>query len=258
MEFKDRLKELRLRRGLSQTQLAQAIFVSRSAVAKWENGLGYPSEDSLQALIDFFCVPQDHFSTREPEIVIVEKNKRISRLSACLISISCMVGALFLSILILLLIGYRFTSASAVDPYYHQYPTIRTEGYDFYFNDSTAPHGVEVVKKFGPWLFKNIEHPIQNMLTPDGKIIGSVSILPDRDRYHYLFFFTGYITDSGYTEDGKYYTEVNYPYRTGKVTLNGRELELDLLMYTAYTEHLHTLYIKGEQITIQPLETSEQ
>ena len=92
MEFKDRLKELRLRHKLSQAQLAESIFVSRSAIAKWENGLGYPNEDSLQALIDFFCVPQDHFSTQEPEAVIVEKNRRINRLSACLIAIGCTGG----------------------------------------------------------------------------------------------------------------------------------------------------------------------
>ena len=35
MEFKDKLKALRRERGLSQKALAEAIFVSRSAVAKW-------------------------------------------------------------------------------------------------------------------------------------------------------------------------------------------------------------------------------
>ena len=254
MEFKDRLKDLRLRHKLSQAQLAEAIFVSRSAIAKWENGLGYPSEDSLQALIDFFCVPRDHFSTKEPEIVIVEKNRRINRLSFCLIAIGCIIGALLLGIIILLLAGYRFTSASAVDPYYHKYPTIRTEGYDFYFNDKTAPTGVEVVKKYGPWLFKNIEQPMQNLISPDGKTIGCVSILPDEEAYHYLFFFSGYITGSGYTEDGKYYTTVSYPYRTCKVTINDVELELDLLVYTSSTEPLRTLYIKGEKMTVLSLD----
>ena len=254
MEFKDRLKELRLLRGLSQTQLAKAIFVSRSAVAKWENGLGFPNEGSLQALIDFFGVPSDHFSTQDSETVIVKKNQIINRLSRCLIGITSIIGTLLLTILILLLMGYRFTSASAVSSYYHKYPTIRTEGYDFYFNDSTAPTGVEVVKKYSPWLFKNIEHSIQNMLSPDGKVIGAVSIYPDRNCYHYLFFFSGYITGGGITSDGKYYATVEYPYRTGKVTINGWTLELDLLTYTCYSEPIQTLYIKGDPITILPLD----
>ena len=38
MELKDKLKKLRQEKGLTQAQLAQAVFVSRSTVAKWENG----------------------------------------------------------------------------------------------------------------------------------------------------------------------------------------------------------------------------
>ena len=254
MEFKDRLKALRQRHKLSQAQLAEAIFVSRSAIAKWENGLGYPSEDSLQALIDFFCVPRDHFSTKEPEIVIVEKNRRINRLSVCLIAIGCIIGALLLGIMILLLAGYRFTSASAVDSYYHRYPTIRTENYDFYFNDKTAPTGVEVVKKYGPLLFKNIDFETHNIIAPGGKTIGTVSVFPDGDRYHYLFFFTGYVTGMGIDAAGLTYTKVEYPYRNGKVTINGWTLELDLLTYTTYSEPLRTLYIKGEKMTVLSLD----
>ena len=45
MEFKEKLKKMRGERGLSQQVLADAIFVSRSAVAKWEAGLGMPCED---------------------------------------------------------------------------------------------------------------------------------------------------------------------------------------------------------------------
>ncbi|MBQ9986984.1 MAG: helix-turn-helix transcriptional regulator, partial [Erysipelotrichales bacterium] len=37
MNFAEKLKELRLSKGISQAKLAQDIFVSRSAVAKWEN-----------------------------------------------------------------------------------------------------------------------------------------------------------------------------------------------------------------------------
>lgn len=42
--FKNKLKELREKNNISQYQLAEKIFVSRSAVAKWENGLGMPSK----------------------------------------------------------------------------------------------------------------------------------------------------------------------------------------------------------------------
>ena len=77
MEFKDKLKKLRLEKGMSQQELADKIYVSRSAIAKWENGLGFPSKDSYCALINFFGVSQDYFQTEKAEKIIIEKNKNI-------------------------------------------------------------------------------------------------------------------------------------------------------------------------------------
>ena len=94
MEFKDKLKALRKEKGLSQQELANAIFVSRSAVAKWENGLGLPGEESLEALQDFFAVPADHFATQKPEAVIVQKNRRIKRLN---LQLTALLLAIFLA-----------------------------------------------------------------------------------------------------------------------------------------------------------------
>ncbi len=65
MEFRDRLKELRQKKGISQEALAKAIYVSRSAVAKWENGLGLPSDGNLQALCDYFGVEEDWLLDRQ-------------------------------------------------------------------------------------------------------------------------------------------------------------------------------------------------
>lgn len=87
MEFKDKLKALRKEKGLSQQALADAIFVSRSAVAKWENGLGLPGEESLAALQEYFGVGPEHFFTQEPEQVIVQKNRRIRRLNRRFVSL---------------------------------------------------------------------------------------------------------------------------------------------------------------------------
>lgn len=77
MEFKDNLKKLRTEKGLTQAQLAEAIFVSRSTVAKWENGLGLPSVESMALLEAFFGVTWDALATSEPETVIVKKNRHI-------------------------------------------------------------------------------------------------------------------------------------------------------------------------------------
>ena len=42
MGFAENLRELRKERGLSQEDLAELLDVSRQAVSKWEQGMGYP------------------------------------------------------------------------------------------------------------------------------------------------------------------------------------------------------------------------
>ena len=54
MEFNEKLQELRKSRSLTQEELAEALFVSRTAVSKWESGRGYPSIDSLKEISRFF------------------------------------------------------------------------------------------------------------------------------------------------------------------------------------------------------------
>ncbi|HIT77186.1 MAG TPA: helix-turn-helix domain-containing protein [Candidatus Limihabitans stercoravium] len=90
MQFSERLKKLRKQKGVSQTQLANAIYVSRSAVAKWENGLGLPSEQSLAAIADYFGIEYEILlSDTQKETAVSNKDhskpgKWITTLSICL------------------------------------------------------------------------------------------------------------------------------------------------------------------------------
>lgn len=59
MEFHEKLQHLRKQSGLTQEELASALYVSRTAVSKWESGRGYPNLDSLKALARFFSVTVD-------------------------------------------------------------------------------------------------------------------------------------------------------------------------------------------------------
>lgn len=80
MEFSTHLKELRREKGISQEKLAEQIHISRSAVAKWENGLGLPAADSLHMLAEYFGIPeQELLPDRENAHALVEKNQIISR-----------------------------------------------------------------------------------------------------------------------------------------------------------------------------------
>ena len=59
MDVHEKLQALRRRRGLTQEELAEQLYVSRTAVSKWESGRGYPSIDSLKAISGFFGVTID-------------------------------------------------------------------------------------------------------------------------------------------------------------------------------------------------------
>lgn len=65
MEFNEKLQALRKGRGLTQEELAQALYVSRTAISKWESGRGYPSIDSLKAISCFFSVTVDELLSGE-------------------------------------------------------------------------------------------------------------------------------------------------------------------------------------------------
>ena len=89
MEFSERLKELRSEKGISQAKLAADIHISRSAVAKWENGLGLPSDESLKMLAEYFGVGVGELlPDKNNEEILVEKNKTIARQKNAIIGIS--------------------------------------------------------------------------------------------------------------------------------------------------------------------------
>ena len=50
MTFGQKLKKLRTENNLTQEELAEALFVTRTAVSKWETDKGYPGIDSLKII----------------------------------------------------------------------------------------------------------------------------------------------------------------------------------------------------------------
>ena len=72
MEFYEKLQELRKSRGLTQEELAEMLYVSRTAISKWESGRGYPNMDSLKAISKCFSVSLDDLLSSETILTIAE------------------------------------------------------------------------------------------------------------------------------------------------------------------------------------------
>lgn len=76
MEFNEKLQELRKQRGLTQEELAQALYVSRTAISKWESGRGYPNIESLKTIAKFFGVTIDELLSGDELLAIAEEDTR--------------------------------------------------------------------------------------------------------------------------------------------------------------------------------------
>ena len=77
MEFNEKLQELRKQKELTQEELAEKLYVSRTAISKWESGRGYPNIESLKAIAKFFGVTVDELlSSGEVLTLAEEDNKR--------------------------------------------------------------------------------------------------------------------------------------------------------------------------------------
>ena len=100
MEFSERLRALRQKKGISQTRLASDIHISRSAVAKWENGLGLPNDESLKMLAEYFEITvEELLPSKSSEEIIVSKNKTIDQQKKAIIGFTagCGIGLFILA-----------------------------------------------------------------------------------------------------------------------------------------------------------------
>lgn len=76
MEFNEKLQELRKRKGLTQEELAEVLYVSRTAISKWESGRGYPGIDSLKRISEYFSVSLDELLSSEELLTAAQEEGR--------------------------------------------------------------------------------------------------------------------------------------------------------------------------------------
>ena len=75
MEFCEKLQELRKKHRLTQEELAEQLYVSRTAISKWESGRGYPNIDSLKAIAKYFSVSVDDLLSGDTVLAIAEEDR---------------------------------------------------------------------------------------------------------------------------------------------------------------------------------------
>ena len=136
MDFKDRLKAARLSRGLSQKELARSIYVSRSAVAKWENGLGLPCKDSYYALLRTFSLEEAEFPLYDEEEARSTASNRKRHLvrTAIFYAILLFIIAAPLVLLYATEHGFGFTPSMAAGTVWKGTNVLQSDGYTVFYD----------------------------------------------------------------------------------------------------------------------------
>lgn len=79
MTFGEKIQKLRTEMGLTQEQLAKELYVSRTAISKWESNRGYPNIESLKQLSKIFSVSIDDLLSGEELVSLAEEENQSNR-----------------------------------------------------------------------------------------------------------------------------------------------------------------------------------
>jgi putative transcriptional regulator len=72
MGFPERLKELRLKKGLTQKEIAEEFGIKQPNYQQWESGKRKPSSETLEKFANFFGVTMDYLSGNEEDLENIE------------------------------------------------------------------------------------------------------------------------------------------------------------------------------------------
>lgn len=75
----DYLKELRMKKGLSQEKLAEQLGVSRQSVSKWEQGYAVPSSDNVLELSKLYGISADDILNCEAPKATADEKEEASK-----------------------------------------------------------------------------------------------------------------------------------------------------------------------------------
>ena len=83
MELGEKLQELRRQKGLTQEELAEILYVSRTAVSKWESGRGIPNIESLKSISKYFSVSIDELLSGEEILAAADEDLKQKEKHLC-------------------------------------------------------------------------------------------------------------------------------------------------------------------------------
>ena len=83
MELGEKLQELRKQKSLTQEELAEILYVSRTAVSKWESGRGIPNIESLKSISKYFSVSIDELLSGEQLLAAADEDLKQKEKHLC-------------------------------------------------------------------------------------------------------------------------------------------------------------------------------
>ena len=101
MKFSEKLKRIRKENSLTQEELARLLYVTRTAISKWENDKGYPSIDSLRLISKTFNVSIDELMSEEDI-----ENQKLIELKRAKIFYFIAIGCFFIAVIFTLLVYF--------------------------------------------------------------------------------------------------------------------------------------------------------
>nr|WP_275422816.1 helix-turn-helix transcriptional regulator [Paenibacillus mucilaginosus] len=111
--FGEKLKTERGKKGWTQEELAEKLFVSRQSVSKWENGQNYPSIEIIIKISDLFGLTIDELLRSDEELTkqVIKESKQLAYpKSKFIFDVLFLAGVVLLVIKIGVLLLNRFTS----------------------------------------------------------------------------------------------------------------------------------------------------
>ena len=120
MDFVEKLKTLRKEANLTQQEVADKLYVSRSLYAKYESGIATPDKDMLQKIALLFNASvNDLVSCEETTFMVVEEHNTREKLKQITLITSIIVCSLFIVfyfIPVFQVYSYKYPAPSGQQP----------------------------------------------------------------------------------------------------------------------------------------------